>query len=211
LSGASTINPSIYGLTNTTTLGLSPTQQALGLSGITSDTTTAASNPLLQALTGKGSSLLGSPGLLQGLMGLYSMSQGNQYASQLNQLAQTAQTNLPAQQAAASVTANMLNNPANISSVPGYQAYMTGIQRQAAAQGMNLSPGMLEATGNASQQFYSNWLNQNNAIANGATSAAGTAANITGAAANTSSSSLASGAYGLTGLVNGIAGLSQLL
>ena len=104
-------------------------------------------------------------------------------------------------------TMNLMNNPQNLMSDPGYQARMLGVDRTMAAQGQLGGGGGAVAAANASGDFYDQLLATLGSLAGapGASSAAAAQLGLTGSVAGNTlaGSGLASIGYGVTSATGG--------
>jgi len=108
-----------------------------------------------------GSSALGTAGnsltganALSGLAQLYQAGLSNKNAQQLQQLAQQSNAMGPYRAQYAAQLQQLMNNPSSIQNLPGYQAGIEAINRDAAAKGLFGSGNMASALGMYGDQLY---------------------------------------------------------
>ena len=136
---------------NAAGFGTSSAAESAGASGITSifgNTTGGGMDDLLKVLQ-KAGVLPGSQGGLGSIFnigrGLYGMYQGSQMKD-LAERAMTAENPFGPERAGyAAKLRNLYNNPNSITSMPGYEAGLTAVERKMAAQGYNGSGNMMAA------------------------------------------------------------------
>lgn len=151
---------------------------------------------LLQALGGKTTAL----GPLSSMMSIGSGIYGLTEAQKMQQLAgQMAASNTYSPEASAQLK-SLLSNPNSITSMPGYEAGMTAVERSMAAQGYQGSGNMAAALQQYGGNFYNQQVQQLQGLAQGGAQTTAGAAGVQAMGNQAASSALAALGYGATGL-----------
>lgn len=162
--------------------------------------TTAMGNLLRGGGTGTAGVAGGASGIgtLSSLLSLGSGAYGLSNAMQMQKLAEQASASTRYAPQYAAQLAQLMQNPSSITSMPGYEAGMTAVERSMAAQGYQGSGNMAAALQQYGGNFFNSQVAQLQSLAN--PSGAGTALSGMGMANEAASSALGALGYGIRGL-----------